>query len=147
MSLVEQIISNANVKFCVASRPWTVFEAAFEDVPMLRIEDLTRQDIETYISGNFGTCTRFVELRAVAGADAEELISRIANKAAGVFLWVYLVVASLLNGLRDGDDIRRLFQRLDDLPEELEELFDRIFNQLDSKYTSEASEFFKFLRA
>jgi hypothetical protein len=136
-----------HVKICVASRPWTVFECAFESMPTLRIEWLTRQDIVSYVKDNFKASRRFVEMRQHMEREAEELLHEVASKASGVFLWVYVVVASLLEGFTDGDSIADLRQRLRDLPVELEELFDRILDGVNPAYAAQASEIFQFLRA
>jgi hypothetical protein len=136
-----------HVKICVASRPWTVFECAFESMPTLQIEWLTRQDIVYYVNDNFNASRRFVEMRQHMEREAEELLHEVANKASGVFLWVYVVVASLLEGLTDGDSIADLRQRLRELPVELEELFDRILDRVNPDYAAQASEIFQFLRA
>lgn len=37
------------IKLCVASRPWLVFEESFSGMPWLRMEDLTRSDIQLYV--------------------------------------------------------------------------------------------------
>lgn len=36
---------NNDVKVCVSSRPWTVFEEAFNDIPGLKLQDLTFSDM------------------------------------------------------------------------------------------------------
>lgn len=76
-----------------------------------------------------------------------DLKSSIAEKASGVLLWVYVVVNTLLSGLVNGDRLERLRDTLDTLPPELENLFDKIIQQLDPKYAQEASELFQFVRA
>ena len=47
-----------------------------------------------------------------------------------MFLWVTLAVNSLLAGLTDGDSIEDLQQRLDALPPDLENLFDKILDSI-----------------
>ncbi|KAB5579951.1 hypothetical protein GE09DRAFT_1212413 [Coniochaeta sp. 2T2.1] len=47
----------------------------------------------------------------------------VVNKAAGVFIWVKLVVKSLLEGLGSYDRLSDLKRRLNDLPEDLEDLY------------------------
>ncbi len=72
----------------------------------------------------------FLELRNFQPQEAERLISEITDKAFDVFLWVRLVVASLLEGLRDGDNIRDLQERLMELPPDLGNLFSNILDHL-----------------
>jgi hypothetical protein len=144
---VLELSHRPNVKICTSARPWPVFEDKFEDQPRLRIEELTRPDITTYITGKFQASRRFSDLQIVEPEASSDLLRTIADRAAGVFLWVYIVVESLLEGLTDGDDVYRLQQRLFDLPSELEGLFNRIINQINPAYAREASEIFQFFRA
>jgi hypothetical protein len=66
---------------------------------------------------------------------------------ASVFLWVKLVVASILGGMAYGDRVSDLQKRLDALPPELEELYDRILSSLDSFYLEHAAQYFTLIQA
>jgi hypothetical protein len=46
ITLLSSLVSQGNVKMCVASRPWVVFEDAFSQDPSLMLRDLTYPDIE-----------------------------------------------------------------------------------------------------
>lgn len=63
----------------------------------------------------------------------------VAKKAKGVFLWVRLVVRDLLKGLRDGERIRDLEQRLDRIPSDLDEFFELMLGSIEPDYQEEAS--------
>jgi hypothetical protein len=134
-----------NVKLCVASRPWLVFEDAFQRRPSLRLETLTRGDIHYYVSSKLGGNIMFQNLARLRPLEAEQLIKEVTAKAAGVFLWVCLVVMSLLEGLRDGDSISDLQERLSLLPSDLEELFSKILNNLSPRYFDQASKLFQLV--
>jgi hypothetical protein len=64
-----------------------------------------------------------------------------------VFLWVYLVVESLLEGLSNADHMRDLQARLDALPADLKDLFNLILKRLQPQYFKKACESFRLLRA
>ena len=64
---------------------------------------------------------------------ASQLIKQVTVKASGVFLWVYLVTQSLLEGLSDGEHLRDLQSRVESLPEDIEKLFGRMIDSLDPK--------------
>lgn len=147
VSLVLELvkISPRTVKICVASRPWLVFEESFQQMPWLRMEDLTRPDIQLYIEENMQESLRWKQLQQFMPKEATKLITEIIDKAVGVFLWVILVVASLLSGLRDGDSINNLWDRLNKLPSTLEDLFQRILNHLNPEYFVEACEMFQMV--
>ncbi|KAM0549877.1 hypothetical protein ACHAPJ_009124 [Fusarium lateritium] len=97
--------SSSHVKMCVASRPWAQFEDSFKKHPHLLLQDLTKEDIARYVASNLGANEGFRELAEREPECAKQLRNEIARKAEGVFLWVNLVVASLLAGLTDGDGL------------------------------------------
>ncbi|KAI1460748.1 hypothetical protein F4805DRAFT_374882 [Annulohypoxylon moriforme] len=123
------------IKLCLSSRPWLDFIDAFEDSPWkLYLQDLTRPDIATYIQDELTSHSRFEKLRLQNEEAAEGLVEKIATRAQGVFLWVYLVVKSMIRGLINSDSMRDLHRRLDDLPQQLEDFFDRILDSVDDFY-------------
>src|SRR5579862_1109692 len=146
-SILEISSSSPNVKMCVASRPWLVFEDAFKRKPSLRLENLTAGDIRLFVSERLSGSSMFVELQKLKPNDAERLVVEATEKACGVFLWVRLVVLSLLEGLRDGDSIADLQDRLQLLPSDLEGLFRKILNRLNPSYFKQASTYFQLVRA
>jgi hypothetical protein len=143
----DAVSSRANVKICVASRPWLVFEDAFQKLPSLRIEVLTSADINLFVTDKLCGNRMFLELQKVQPQEAECLISEVTEKASGVFLWVRLVVTSLLEGLRDGDSIQDLQERLLELPSDLERLFSKILDQLNPAYFRQVSIYFQLVGA
>jgi hypothetical protein len=75
------------------------------------------------------------------------LVNNVTNKASGVFLWVFLVLTSLLEGLSDGERAPQLQRRLDTLPEDLEELFSKILRSVDDRHYERAAEYFQIYAA
>lgn len=67
------------------------------------------------------------------------------QKASGVFLWVRLAVSSLLEGMKFGDRVLDLRRRLESLPPDLENLYDRILDDLDPFYFGHAAQYFQIL--
>ena len=74
---------------------------------------------------------------------APTLIHEISTKASGVFLWVFLVVRSLREGLSNGDGITDLQERVDRLPADLEDYAMHILGGVDSFYVKQAAELFR----
>jgi hypothetical protein len=145
--IIDVSSSNSNIKMCVASRPWLVFEDAFQRQPSLRLEDLTAPDIHLFVSEKLGKSIMFAKLQELQPQDAERLIMEVTDKASGVFLWVRLVVLSLLEGLQDGDTIQDLQNRLLLIPSDIEELFKKILGSLNPSYFEQASILFQLVRA
>ncbi|KAI1384476.1 uncharacterized protein F4822DRAFT_445899 [Hypoxylon trugodes] len=147
IDFVKGITKEPSVKVCVASRPWTVFEDALENKPSLFLEDLTFNDIKRYVMSRFGTDQDFVSLQGREMQEISDLIDNFVKKASGVFLWVNLVVTSLLEGIRYGDRVSDLQRRLDDLPTDLEDLYDKILYGLDPFYLEHTAQYFYIMLA
>lgn len=97
------------------------------------LQDLTRHDMQIYVYDKLGEDHRF---RALALKDKrwKDLIQRIVDKAEGVFLWVHLVVQSLLHGLEDDNDIPDMQERVDILPSDLEKYSKHMLGEIDQVY-------------
>lgn len=143
--LILDAAKRPNVKLCVASRPWVVFEDSFQSHPSLLLERLTHDDIHHYVTSKFEEDKSYARLRRRESDAAAQLVANIVNKAAGVFLWVYLVVKSLLEGLSHADRLVDLQARLDALPPDLESLFDKMLNRLDPTYFKHACQLFRLI--
>lgn len=141
--LLQELARNDNAKICLSSRPWNIFNDAFGSGPMLRLEDLTRGDIQRYVNTKLTQHCRFQALKRDYEAQCLSLIDSIVEKASGVFLWVYLVVRSLTQGLRDEDGLADLRRRLDLIPADLELYFDQMLSTIDPFYLPRSSQLFQ----
>lgn len=148
ISLVKDFIGgNGHVKICVASRPWNIFQTALGQKASLRLEDLTFDDIKKFVQSKFHADTVFENLQQRYPSFADQLMENIVVKASGVFLWVDLVVASLLAGMRLGDRIEDFQRRLDELPPDLEKLYEKILHSLDQFYLGHAAQYFTLVES
>ncbi|OCL06397.1 hypothetical protein AOQ84DRAFT_390221 [Glonium stellatum] len=136
-----------HIKVCVSSRPWNVFEDAFAQGPSLRVQELTLTDMMLFINNNFYDNAQFLDLEKREPEYAKKLLQEVATKASGVFLWVRLVVHSLLDGMKNGDRVLDLQRRLDLLPADIKELYQRMFDSIDPFYFEHASQLFQIIRA
>lgn len=139
LDLLLRIADLKKIRVCVASRPWDVFREAFMHRPRLRLEDLTRADIEIYVTSQLSKSRRWCSLRTQYRHEAESLVMSVIVKAEGVLLWVRLVVRDLLQAIRDGNDIDQLQQTVKAIPSELNNYFLGILHSIDPKYRREAS--------
>ncbi|KAG9229409.1 hypothetical protein BJ875DRAFT_523413 [Amylocarpus encephaloides] len=135
------------VKMCLSSRPLVVFEAAFEHWPSLKLQDLTRGDISHYVEDKLGNNRHMARLSEKSPDQPSSLVRQIVDKANGVFLWVKLVVKSLLQGLRDRNRISDLQKRLQLLPADLEPLYEHMLARTDPFYAEQASQIFQIVLA
>ncbi|KAI1126986.1 hypothetical protein F5Y10DRAFT_201880 [Nemania abortiva] len=138
IEFLEALSASSVVKICASSRPWAAFGRAFNDSPnQLRLEDLTKGDIENYVASKFRTNQHF---QALARDDyrCRKLSDSIVQKAQGVFLWVYLVVDSLLRGASAEDNFYDLQMRLNEIPAGLEDYFKYIIEKIEPVYWKDA---------
>ncbi|KAJ9137859.1 p-loop containing nucleoside triphosphate hydrolase [Pleurostoma richardsiae] len=145
--LVQELLATSPIKICVGSRPWLVFEDALSSQSNLRLEDLTHDDIKEYVMTRFQSDAEFGRLREQEADFSDDLVDNVVGKASGVFLWVDLVVTSLLDGMRSGDRACDLQRRLDQLPGDLESLYDDIFGSIDPLYLEHAAQYFQMMQA
>jgi hypothetical protein len=142
--VIRGLIDSANVKICLSSRPWNVFEAAFGSDPIrkLYLQDLNETDIKLYVKDKLQDRDDFIKLMQRDNR-CSELVAEIVGKAKGVFLWVYLVVRSLVEGLNNCDRTIDLQRRLREFPEDLEEYFKHILTSLDRIYREQTARAFQ----
>jgi NACHT domain-containing protein len=144
VSIIKKLSSFPSIKCCISSRPWTVFREVYELSPWtLRVQDLTRDDIELYVEDKLKSHKGFLLLQSHNPVDATCLVKDIVRKAEGVFLWVFLVVRSLLRGLTNQDEILDLRRRLNDLPTDLESYFKYIFDSIEPIYRPQTAQVFQ----
>jgi len=140
LRLIKDLTTSGSIKVCVSSRPWNVFEHFYGDNGGKRIilQDLNRTDIWLF---THETLTEAMQYRWSLATEAEylTLVEEIVERSSGVFLWVFLVVRSLLRGMTNLDTVEELRTRLRELPTELEEFFNRILGRGDRVYGKQAA--------
>lgn len=140
--LLKDVASSPHVKVCVSSRPWLVFEEAFENGVGLRLQDLTYANIRNCVRGPLEANKKMEQLAVSNPEHATALVSEIVTNANGVFLWVRLVVWSLLDGLRNRDSISDLQKRLESLLADLDAFHGFMINCINPFYMQQASRIF-----
>jgi hypothetical protein len=137
---------SSNVKALVSSRPLPAFESSFEGMPQLRLHELTHGDIAAYVEADLGPRLRSTNsLTHGSNNNTDLLLTEVVDAAAGVFLWVKLVVRSLNEGVDNGDNVEDLRIRLEALPRDLEALFDHMIKNIPDSYKTQSSQIFQLL--
>jgi hypothetical protein len=145
VKILQDVVKFRGVKICLSSRPLRVFQRALNNCTGFRLQDLTEDDIRDYIAGNLHQNPDMIDLMRNENRRATQLTKKIMEKASGVFLWVQLVVKSLLNGLMNQDTIKDLERRLELLPPDLEDLYRHMISTVDLLYRPRAFKFFHFV--
>jgi hypothetical protein len=146
LRILEKFRCQPCIKLCVSSRPERIFQDCLKKYPKLRLQDLTSEDIHQYVADFLG----LLEEKMVEGGPQKSklLIDKIVEKSAGVFLWVRLVVTRLQTGIRNGDDWETLMKRVNDLPGDIDLLYNKMWFRLNEDqqlYCSEAAFLFNFV--
>lgn len=143
IDLLKEVMScSPHVKMVLSSRPTPACVEELSEFPSLRLQDLTHDDIQFYVEDRLGKHRNLMNLKLQEPHAITELITEISSKASGVFLWVMLVVRSLLQGLRNHDRISDLRRRLDELPQGLETLYEHLLQTMSPIYRQQASQLF-----
>ncbi|OAR05862.1 hypothetical protein LLEC1_05760 [Akanthomyces lecanii] len=112
-----------NVKLCLSSRPWSVFEEAFGSGKMghLRLHDVTKNDIVNFVLYRF---SQHPETKtSLAHKDLQNIALEIGDRSQGVFLWVSLATECLLEALSKDYSPSTLLENLRQYPSELDDFF------------------------
>ncbi|KIW97978.1 uncharacterized protein Z519_01562 [Cladophialophora bantiana CBS 173.52] len=128
-----QLSQFPHVKICLSSRPLMVFEEAFNSYSHLRLQDLTRKDIERYVFDNLSDHPRSKASHDLS-SQILSLTDEVVKRASGVFLWVVLVVRSLRAGMTNHDSPSDLEQRLNELPLELDGMYSMILEKIEPHF-------------
>ncbi|KAK2765469.1 hypothetical protein FQN54_008323 [Arachnomyces sp. PD_36] len=136
--------SKARIKLCLSSRPWNVFETEFggDPVRMVSIQELTKPDMRLYVRDHLEQRSDFQQLKS-SDPRYRDLTEELIEKAQGVFLWVFLVVRSLVDGLENCDRLVDLQRRLREFPSDLQDFFTHIFDSLEPVYKKQVARAFR----
>ncbi|KLU82378.1 hypothetical protein MAPG_01450 [Magnaporthiopsis poae ATCC 64411] len=145
IAFFTQLHRDHNIKLCFSSRPLNTFRDKFLMYPSLRMEHLTKPDIEHYVHKRIKECRAFEEIRAVDTHNIDDLELQIVDKAKGVFLWVVLVVERLVITAQDNNNIRVIWEVFESLPPELTELYEAMRRRLREPLRREASIMYQIL--
>ena len=130
-----------NIKVCASSRPWIEFQDAFEAMSckVLRVHEHTRDDMHLYVHGLLEQDRVF---KALANRDMRyhEAVSKLVDRAQGVFLWTFLVVRSLRNSLNSAFTFADFQSKLQELPSDLHEFFLRMLDLPPPHYKQRAAQ-------
>ena len=139
-----------NVKICVSSRPEEPYRRHFEHMPQLRLQDLTYNDIQTFIRARLeGPLFKSLgyDKPDSPQRDPYQLMEEIQRKASGVFLWVRLVTRDLRTHIDMGDTMKDLWRKLGDIPDEIHDLYNHMLGNVTQRALTYAKTYFTLMLA
>lgn len=117
-----------NIKICTASRPDPPFPDAFGNMPTIRMQELNFDAITSFC---LDVLEQFYSSQQHQLTALQTLADEVAQRSLGVFLWARFAVYELIEGLSSGESLESpaLEKRLQAVPEELEQIYSRIFHR------------------
>jgi hypothetical protein len=117
------------VKLVVSSRPESTFELEFAHCPTIELHRLTRRDIVAYVDAEIRRKAIPHKLTPTETYQLTSICDEVVRKAEGVFLWVTIAVASILNGIANYETLPELSSRLNQLDPRLTVLFKQVLTE------------------
>ncbi|KAI1862783.1 uncharacterized protein JN550_009930 [Neoarthrinium moseri] len=139
LDLTDILRKFTNVKLLLSSRPLTAFEQKFSKGLSLRMHELTREDIRLFVHERLMEHQRMQYLFSEDEGNSTHFVDSIVENSSGVFLWVRLVVSSLLEGLSNYDNLDELRSRVEELPTDLHDLYRVMLSRVDPKYRKQSA--------
>lgn len=118
-----------DVKIICSARPHIEFLDTFTDSSrVIYLHEWTKDDIYRYVWSELYGALRSAAMSTEPLTGLVEIVSRRAN---GVFIWARLVVKSLLQGIAHRDSMKALHDRVDQAPEDLNLLYEKVLIGID----------------
>lgn len=119
----------SDVKLCVSSREYEVFQGAFCDEKRLRLQDLTRNDMKSFVWGRLDGL-EIIERGKPQHDCKVKLVDQLVIRADGIFLWVALVLKDLRKAMKHDNELSSLLERVESMPQEMEPLFSHLLDSI-----------------
>ncbi|KAI0113832.1 hypothetical protein F4776DRAFT_332710 [Hypoxylon sp. NC0597] len=135
--------ANDNVKLLVSSRPTDEFMSSFSEKLRIKLHELTQLDIM-----RFG-CSQFEKHmdNACVRSHYTTLVNEVSRNAQGVFLWAHLTIGIILSEMSRTQDIKKLQDLIDAIPEEVEDLYRSLLESIDRRYQRKVNKVLRLIGA
>ncbi|TQB68809.1 hypothetical protein MPDQ_002711 [Monascus purpureus] len=141
------VTSFPHVKICLSSRPLPAFWETLGNNPRLELHQLTQRDMLHFAEDRLYGNPSINQLFSKDKDAASQLILDIVERADGVFLWVMLVVQSLLRREKY-EDVLQMHEYLREHPTNIDNLFAYfIFDTVSKDQTFIISRLFQIIQA
>lgn len=124
--MLQSWSQNINVKLCVSARPYAEFLTTFSSELRFHLHELTSRDLEAFASNSF----RSISKLEISREDLDIVIRILLRKSEGVFLWMQVVIRSLLSSVDGGLITPQLLESAGSYPSDINELYDFLLESL-----------------
>jgi hypothetical protein len=117
---------NDDIKILASSRPHREFLDTFPEYLRIHLHEVNVDDIQSFSRNMFETDDHFKLVQGIY----VDLVKRVVDYSAGVFLWARLVVRSLIASIHRRDPIKSLQAQLEVVPKDLNKLYENFFDSI-----------------
>ncbi|KAL7935839.1 hypothetical protein V8C35DRAFT_321343 [Trichoderma chlorosporum] len=133
--LIKESLPYKNVKWILSSRNWASIRESLEDAGTEGVNlslEVNAAVVTTAVDAYIFEKASKVPLLKQDAELKDEICSLVREKAGGTFLWVAIVFQQLQRLNIHYDDRSSVLERLNGLPKDLTELYDRMLQQIES---------------
>ncbi|KAF3070671.1 hypothetical protein GL218_00238 [Daldinia childiae] len=145
LKLIDDLRIHPKVKICVSSRPEPELQSKLCRHQQLKLHDLTHDDMKKFVVGQIQP---YINSGKISESFGSKITWSLIWKAEGVFLWLHLASRSLIGGIDKGDTEDILWQRLEEMPNELTKLYSDMWERMNGNskiYRETAARYFNLL--
>jgi hypothetical protein len=140
------LTSGSTVKAIVSSRPEPLFMNALQACPSLRMDLLTKDDMEFYVTSKLELHRHMRRFLSTNAGCLQDISTTAAKQSSGVFLWTALVVRLLEEMLDTGCFLHELSEAIYVYPVEISALFRHMLLRAKEGHKTERFRIFTFAR-
>lgn len=145
LRLVDSLNQNGIEKLVLACRPENILKlklARRPDLKAFKMQDHNMHSIENYVREEIEMAFQ----EAGIAMDASTVVHQIIAGAQGVIIWARLVTTEIVNDILSGASEEEVFQKVNGYPSELDELYGRLFANLNRANSLETAAMLYFIR-
>ena len=135
-NILARIQDRTGMRLCVASRPVSAFQDLFEGRSSLRLQDHNAASVRAYI--DHAIRKGHEHMAQVDTVFDLSMRDQLQQRAQGVIIWARLAVDELLRAAYVDTPREVLQEILEQLPEELEDMYERIISQAQVRHSNTA---------
>ncbi|KAG4293471.1 hypothetical protein FPRO06_00056 [Fusarium proliferatum] len=143
IDFISKLAHNEQSKVVVSSRPIPTCVAAFQKHPQMKLQDLTRHDIQAYVQFKVGSHPSMKRYMRRYPEESASLLNELVDKSFGVWLWIILACRSICGGFDDHDRLSEIRRRVDELPPELKDMFMHMLSKVHRRHQRQGAQLLK----
>lgn len=124
-----QMQRRSGIKVCLASRPETELQRRLHNVPTFAMQTYNHNTIKSYVEVALAEIGHFVLVKRLRHVLNEEVVAH----ADGVILWAIFAVNEAIKAALHGHSLRQIRQRIGLFPQELNTMYTRIWDKLNTQ--------------